>query len=167
MKKICVLLCCLLMLQLFSACGKRTEELQQPTRYYYTAKSISYNTADGVIQSEVREAVSFSNNLSLLLEDYLKGPNSPQLQSLIPVDTALVSCAVVDDIVLLTLSDHFSTLSGVKLSVATSAILMTIYDYSGLQELHIQVENGLIDDQTEIVVTMDGILLMDSIVSGE
>ena len=163
MKKIWLIICCLLMVQTLLGCNKQKEELQQPTNFYYITKEISYNTPDGVICAEEREAVNFSGDLTALMEEYLKGPNTPDMQTVIPLSAKLVSCTISDNTVNLTMSNPFAKLSGVKLSTACSAILMTIYDYSGVEELRICVEDGLLDEKKEIVLSIDDILLMDNI----
>lgn len=166
MKRICVLFLCLLLL-ILCACGSQKEELLEPTPFYYCAKEISYNDQSGVIRAEQREAVRFQGNLGALLRAYLLGPNDPQLQTLIPSGVTVISYAIDGSCAMVTLSKDFSKLTGIKLSTACSSMLMTVHEYAGIDTLCVRAENSLLDDKDEITVTMEDILLLDSIELGE
>lgn len=163
MKKIvCILFCALILLSL-CACGKQQAELKEPTNFYYINKDISYNSPTGVISAEVREGITFHGNFASFLRAYLQGPESSDLQTYIPAETKLISCAIKGDEVVLTFNEEFSKLSGVKLSAASSALLMSIHDYAGINTLTIRVEHGRLDDKDELRLTLDDIVLMDSV----
>ena len=166
MRRIALLLICILILNL-CACKKQQEEIQLPTNFYYSTTEISYNTKSGVINSEVREGIDFQGNLQLLLQEYLQGPHDLDLQALIPSDVTIISCTVTDNAANITFSDSFAKLTGIKLSIACSSLLMTINEYSGFDTLSVRAENSLIDDKDEITITMDDILLLDSTKLGE
>lgn len=162
MKRVCILLCCILLLNL-CACSRHKEELLQPTNFYYCTKEISYNTQEGVICAEVRESIHFQDDLASLLHAYLLGPINPELQTFIPSDVSLISCSVNHNTAVITLSDAFSKLSGIKLSTTCACMLMTINHYTDIDTLCVRVENALLDDKDEIIVTLDDVLLMDGI----
>ena len=166
MKKIAILFICIIILS-FSACGNEQEEFQEPTNFYYCAQDIAYNNISGVIKAEQREAIQFHGNLASLLRSYLHGPSNPELQMLIPSNVTLISCAVNENAVTVTLSEPFSKLTGIKLSTASTAMLMTIYDYAGVDTLCVRAENALLDEKDEIVITIDDIMLLDSVENGE
>jgi len=162
MKKICLLLCCVLFLQVFTACTGKNEEFEVPVNFYYCNRDIFYNSPSGVIQAEIREGVNFNDDLIAFLNAYLQGPISSELQSFIPSDAYLVSCSVRGDVAEVTFSSAFSRLSGVRLSMVCSAILMSAHDFSGVQTLHIQAKDALLDDKDEYVITLDELVLIDT-----
>lgn len=162
MKKICLLLCCILILQLLCSCSGNKEEFEYPVNFYYVNNEIFYNSASGVIQAEKREGKLFQNNLTAFLYTYLLGPASTELQSLIPTDVYLVSCSASDDVVNIVFNSRFSNLTGVKLSTACAAILMSVYDYTGIDTIRISAKDSKLEDKDVIVLSMDDIVLMDS-----
>ena len=166
MKKLCFLLCCILSLQLLIGCSRNNEEIQQPVNFYYINKEISYNTEQGVICSEIREGARFSS-LEDLLREYLAGPDSLDLQSLMPDSVSLQSCVVENETVHICLSSEFAGLSGVKLTTVCSAILLTVHDYVGAQTIYVSAANEKLDDKDVFQLSMDGIVLMDTVASME
>lgn len=167
MKRLCLLLSCFLILQMLCACGGSNQEVREPVRFYYCNKEISYNSPSGIIKSEIREGIKFQGDLSELLRVYLQGPATPYLQTLIPNDVEFVSCMMSDSCVSITFSNEFSKLTGVKLSTACSAILMTVHGYTGIQTIQIRAEGSQLDEKDEVVLTMDDIVLMDTMVMEE
>lgn len=166
MRKFCCLVCCILTLQLFAACSRSNDEIQQPVDFYYINKEISYNTQDGVIGSEIREG-SQLYTLEDFLRVYLKGPVSSNLQSLMPDGVSLLSCTVENETVYIHLSSQFSALSGIKLTTVCSAILLTVHDYTGVQTICVSAENAKLDYKDVFQLSMDEIVLMDAVESLE
>ena len=75
----------------------------------------------------------------------------------------VVSCQIDADRVILVMSSQFSNLSGIELTTACSALLMTIHDYTGAQTLQISAKDAQLDDKNEIILTMDDIVLIDTV----
>ena len=161
MKKLSFLICCALLVQLFYACAAQKEEIKEPVNFYYCNRDITYNSPAGVIQAEVREGSGFNGNLLVFLGTYLRGPVNSELKRFIPADVYIVSCQSESDCVNLVLSNQFSNLSGIELTTACSALLMTIHDYTGAQKLQISAKEAQLDDKNEIILTMDDIVLID------
>ena len=164
MKKIFCLLSCILLVLLMIACSGKKKDIQQPVNFYYLNSDISYNTPTGVISAEVREGAEFQN-FKQLLEVYLKGPISSELQSLIPIGVKLQSCVIEEDSLNILFSPQFAELSGVKLTAVSSAILLTAHDYLGVQTLCIRVEGSQLDEKDMLVLSMDDIVLSDTLPS--
>lgn len=162
MKKICLLLCCSLLLLMLSACSGKKDDFEEPVNFYYCNRDITYNSSTGVIQAEIREGANFDGNLNAFLYSYLRGPMSSELRSFIPSDVYLISCSVEEDVAVITFSSGFSDLSGVRLSVVCSAILMSINEFSGIQTLHVRAKDAQLDDKDEFVITLDELILIDS-----
>ena len=164
MKKICWLLSCILMFQLLLGCSRKEEEILQPVNFYYINSEISYNTPNGVIRAEIREGAEFQD-IEELLQVYLEGPASPELRNFMPLSVKLLSCAVENDSIYILLSSQFAELSGVKLTTECSAILMTVHDYLGTNTLYVRVEGSQLDDKDTFILTMDDLVLSDSVSS--
>lgn len=163
MKKLSLLICCALLMQLLCSCAAQKEEIKEPVNFYYCNSNIDYNSPTGVIQPEVRESSGFHGNLLTFLRAYLQGPVNSDLKRFIPADVYIVSCQIDGDRVILVMSSQFSNLSGIELTTACSALLMTIHDYTGSQTLQISAKDARLDDKTEIVLTMDDIVLIDTV----
>jgi len=162
MRKICLVLCCVLLLQILCSCADKNEEFENPVNFYYINKEISYNSPSGVIYAEKREGAGFHGNLTAFLHAYLQGPSDTELQTLIPSDVYLVSCSMEDNEASILFSTRFSKLSGVKLSTACTALLLTIHEYTGAETVKISAKDAKLDDEDVIVLSMDDIILMDS-----
>lgn len=162
MKKMCILLCCVLILQLLCACGDKKEDFKEPVNFYYTRAEIAYNAQDAVLQAETREGYNYHDNVIAFLHAYLLGPESEELQTVVPTDVYPVSCSVEGSLARVVLSSQFSKLTGIKLTTACSAILMSLHDYAGIDTLHISAKESQLDDKDIFILTMDEIVLMDT-----
>lgn len=167
MKKLCFLLCCVFVLQLFSGCTKKNDSFQVPVNFYYSTKEIKYNTPDSVIQAETREGAVYANDVEAFIHAYLQGPVSSDLQSIIPSDVYLVSCEVEGDTVCIVLSTQISKLSGISLLTACSALFLSLQDFAGTQTLQISAEDSLLDDKDVLTITADEIVLVDAVNASE
>ena len=163
MKKLSLLICCALLAQLLCSCAAKKEEMKEPVNFYYCNSNIAYNSPTGVIQAEVRESAGFHGNLLAFLRAYLQGPVNSELKRFVPADVYVVSCQIDADRVILVMSSQFSNLSGIELTTACSALLMTIHDYTGAQTLQISAKDAQLDDKNEIILTMDDIVLIDTV----
>ena len=103
------------------------------------------------------------SNVTAFLHAYLRGPSSSELYSLIPPDVYLASCNVIDDTAYIEFSTQFSKLSGIKVTTACSAILLSLNDFIDIQTIHISARDAQIDEKTEWIFSMDEIVLIDSI----
>ncbi|MBQ8359084.1 MAG: GerMN domain-containing protein [Oscillospiraceae bacterium] len=163
MKRACLLLCCALILQILSGCGKKDDDFELPVNFYYSNKEIAYNSQTGVIQAEKREGQSFHGNVTALLHAYLLGPHSDELYSPIPKDVYLVSCQIENDAAYIVLSAQFSKLSGIGLTTGCSAILMTLHDYAGVNDLVIRAKDSQLDGKDTLELSTDSIVLIDTV----
>lgn len=162
MKRICSLLSFILLIHLLFGCSGKDEEILQPVNFYYINSEISYNTPNGVIDAETREGSHFQT-IEQLFREYLKGPVSSELVSFIPDGVTILSCITDNDTVYLMLSSQFTELSGIKLTTACSAMLLTANDYIGVQTIHIRTEDAKLEDKNELVLSMDDIVLTETV----
>lgn len=167
MKKICLLLCCALLLQILYGCSGKEEEFKKPTNFYYCRREFNYNSSQAVIQPEVREGYGYQDNMDTFMRAYLYGPVSEELEMLIPSKVYLVSSSFEDKAAEIILSKQFSMLSGAKLATASSAILMTIHDFFGIESVRIYAKDAKLDDKDYIELSLDDIVLLDVIETQE
>lgn len=163
MRRIAVLLLCIVLLVSLAACKMKEANIQEPTNFYYCRKEISYHSIDGVILGEIREAANFHGDSETMLLSYLLGPYSNDYISLIPTDTKLISFQTSGEDAYLILSEEFAQLSGIKLITACSCIAMTLYEYTGVETLHISVESGQLDGKDALVINALDVVLMDTL----
>ena len=162
MKKISILLCITLILQMLCACASKQEELKEPVNFYYCKNEATFNSPTGVIFPEVREGAGYHGNLTGFLQSYLNGPKSNDVSSFIPSDVYLVSCEVNQDKVMIVFSKSFEKLSGINLSTACCALLLTVHDYTGANTIVVSAKDGKIDDKDTVTFSMDDVVLMDN-----
>lgn len=162
MKKLCILICCVILLQMVLGCNRKEETFKEPINLYYCSNEITYNSASGVISPEIREGAGMHGNLNAFLHAYLTGPQSTNLHTLIPSDVYLVSCEIDEREISIVLSKSFSKLTGIDLTTACSALLMSIHEYSGAETMRISVKDGQLDDKDEMLFSMNDIVLIDN-----
>lgn len=162
MRRILTFLCTVTLLLSLCACGRDRAELKEPVEFYFCNKEIVYHSPTGVVCSEAREGAGYTGELAALLRDYLKGPVSSDLYSMIPNGTSLLSCEEKQNSVILEFSPQFAQLSGIKLSIACSCIVMTVHAYTGMETVHFRVEGSLLDNKSEMIVHLSDIVFMDT-----
>ena len=161
MKKLSILLCAVIILQMLCSCSNKEEEFNEPINFYYYKNEVVYNSPTGVICPEVREGAGYHGNLTAFLQSYLNGPKSDDVRSIIPSDVYLVSCELDDDEAQILFSKSFEKLSGIDLSTACCALLLTVHDYTGANTIVISAKDGKTDDKDYVTFSMDDIVLVD------
>lgn len=162
MKKLCILICLSLVLQMLGGCSRKEEDFQEPVNFYYCNNEVAYNSATGVIHPEIREGAGFYGSLTAFLQAYLLGPKNSDLYTLIPSDVYLVSCEISDNTATIVLSKSVEKLSGIDLVTACSALLLSVYEYAGITTISVSAKDGRLDDKDQFVLSMDDIVLIDA-----
>lgn len=122
---------------LLSACSRPLEPPQSPVTFYYKNAQIQYGTSSGVIGTEQREGLHHEQDYRWILDAYFCGPLSEQLQSPFPKGTQALDYSYDGGILTLTMSEEFSKLTGLDLSVACSCITLTCLDLAGVTAVRI------------------------------
>lgn len=159
MKKILPLI--LAALLLFSACAPATSEINQPVAFHYLRQTFDYDTPDGVIAAEIRESADCADE-NEILQRYFRGPEDPTLLPPFPTATELVTLQMQDSTVIITLTDNFSTLTGMDLTLACACITKTVIGITGTQQVTIQAQTQPIGGQTAITMTLEYLLVLDN-----
>lgn len=147
------------MLSLF-ACSRQT--IDNPVTFYYMRKDFTYSASDDVVAREVRDGAHLTD-IRYLLTAYLDGPEDQSLDSPYPSGTKFVNAAKSEHALIITLSNEFASLTGVKLTLACCCLAKTVMDFTGETTIQIQTESGTLDGEASIMVRPDTIVLYDTI----
>ena len=161
-KYLCLLLAVFMLLPLFG-CAKEPNDLEDPVAYYYcrSADSILFGQEDGVIAKELREAFGRREDIPYLINQYLKGPQSAGLGRTFPKGTELVSIKIENGTAILVLSDSFSTLTALDLTIACACLTRTVCELTGAQRMVVSAASNLLDGNRTVSMSVDDVLILD------
>ncbi len=149
-----------LMLLVLCGCANQSETIQQPVNFYYHNNLSSSENFDRIIVAEVREGAQYSNEE--LIVQYLRGPNNDELVNPFPHDISLISLTVDAKRVVITLSDTFSQLNGIDMTLACSCLGATLFDFYDCQTVEIISEGLFINGKSSIVLQREDLVFFDS-----
>lgn len=157
------LMCLILSLLLFAFSGCQRQD-DPSVCFYYLRSEYVYGVEDGVIASETRDIAM--QDIGYLLELYLKGPQNETLVSPFPRNTRLISTHMQEGVLSLELSEEFTTLEDMDLTLAAGCIASTCFSLTDAQSVRITAVSSR--DEISIVLSRDSLTLVDdSMVSTE
>lgn len=163
MKKAIAIVLSFFILVSFSGCAEKEQEFYKPSTFYYLNREISYGVEQGVIGSELQETANIGNSLKALLQQYLNGPQNPNLYLGIGGNVTVVDVKHVNNTVFVVFSQEFSLLSDIELTLACSCVAMTLMDYTHAERVQFSASNAVIGDTGKIIMTRDRILQTDQL----
>ena len=152
----------LLIISLFFLFACSSENIDTPVSFYYTRKDFTYSSLDDVVVQEVRDGTHITD-LRDLLTLYLNGPQEQYLESPYPSGTKLISSAKAENALIITLSNEFASLTGIKLTLACCCLAKTVMDFSAETAIQIQTESGSLDGESSLIIYPDTMVLFDTI----
>ena len=158
MKIICIFLVVILIFSL-AGCGERNSAPDVAVNFYYCTPSENYKNIRKTILPEVREGAGFENNMSGLVNIYLKGPLSESLSNPFPDNCTVMTLLQEDNEIQLVMNSNFAKLSGIDLVMASSCISYTLFELSQCDRVQISVENLLLDGNQSITIHRSDLLL--------
>ena len=163
MKKwLCLFLIFALCLPLLG-CKPEPNDIEDPVNFYYrrSADSITYGKADGVIAAEQREGYGHRDDPAYLIALYLKGPAGTGMNRTFPKGVELVKFSVEGNCAYVTVSDFFSTLTGMNLTLACACLTLTVCELTGAQQVTVSTVNTLLDGNRTVTMTPEDLLFLD------
>ena len=158
---LCILLsfsiCCAL-----SACNPDSQHMGNPVNFYYRADDISFDSPQGVIIVEVRDAKSNSNDYQYLIEQYLNGPRTGGRISPFPAGTTLKEFNLNETSAQIILSPHITMLTDAELMIACVCLARTLFDLTGVQSVQIGAHNNLLNGEQYVTITTDNYEIWNS-----
>lgn len=154
----CIVLAFLLLLPLV-ACSQQKADIQDPVNFYYRKKDPAHS--DTAISKELGEAQGHREDYSYLIGQYLKGPTDEVLQRTFPSGISVIELKIDGTTATLVLSDFFSTLSGLDLTLACACLTLTICELTGTEQLTVRTQSTLLDGNKSITMARKDIVLLD------
>lgn len=130
-----------------------------PVRFYYPKAEITFGSEYSAIAFESRESESLSTEALIRL--YLDGPAQQELENPIPDGVELVSLLIDGDAASLVLTDPFSELSGLPLTVASICLSKTVIELAEVQTVVLSCETKPLDGESHISISKDQMILVD------
>ena len=161
-KQICLLL--LVPLLLLPA-GCRREEPARPSYALYVQEAdLTYSAGESPFRTETvylydAETDSAPRLAEALIRELLKGPADETLKSTFPAGTTLLSLEIEGDRARVDLSPSYESLSGVALTLADSAIAMTLSQVPEVSSVQITVRGRELAYREQPVLNLRDILL--------
>ena len=156
---------CLLLLPLLLLAGCRREE-QARTAYelYFQEADLTYSAGESPFRTETvylydAETDAAPRLAEALVRELLKGPADETLKSTLPAGTTLLSLEIEGDRARVDLSPSYESLSGVALTLADSAIAMTLSQVPEVSSVQITVRGRELAYREQPVLNLRDILL--------
>lgn len=146
-------------------CGCGSSDIVTPVNFYYCTDPVDYNTPEGVVSAEIRDADGYGKDFQALLNLYVKGPNSDGFRTPFPAGTNVVSIVITDLTAEICLNDVFASLSGHKLTIACVCMSKTVMDLTGCTSVRIQSESLQLDGNPYIEMTSQDFIFLDEYIS--
>ncbi|MBP3304341.1 MAG: GerMN domain-containing protein [Oscillospiraceae bacterium] len=161
MKRMIAAFLLLALLTGLTACANKKDSIQEPVAFYYRRADITYGSSDSVILSEFADAADCNGDTTLLLKQYLKGPQSETLAQTFPVGTTVLSLTVEENTADILLSSQFARLSGIDLTIACACLTLTALKLTGTETVVIHAHHNTLNGMEQIVMDKNCILLLD------
>ena len=143
MRRTLALLLALLALLGLAACGG-DPAAEVPYLLYFREGDLSFAAGEGALQTETiylsaEETQDPQALAEMLMNELLEGPFDETLKSTLPSGTTLLSLELAGGRALVDLSSHYSSLSGMALTLADSAVTMTLTQIPEILSVRITV----------------------------
>lgn len=134
----------LLLTVVCTACASAEEQPPENTyQLYFRESDLAASSGGDVFQTEaveLGEGLNTVETVEALLEALLKGPRSELLQGTLPASASLLSAEVEGGRALVDFSTAYSTLSGVRLTMADYAVTLTLTQLPEINSVKITVQ---------------------------
>lgn len=142
---------------LLTGCGSSTPE-KGKYEFYYLQENYLHSADRSVLAIERR---TVEGDLKTIVSEYLQGPKNEGNVSPFPEGTQLQSLMLEGGCLKLDLGNDFSSLTGMELTIACSALANTCFSLCQAQEIQIFAGDNLLDGRSSITMTPSSMLLTD------
>ena len=154
----------LLLLPLLLAGCQREEPARTAYQLYFQEADLTYSAGDSPFRTETVYLYDAETGTSLrlaeaLINELLKGPADETLKSTLPPGTTLLSLRIEGDQAQVDLSPSYESLSGVALTLADSAIAMTLSQVPEVSAVQITVRGRELAYRDQQVLNIREVLL--------
>lgn len=153
----------LLLTVVCTACAPAEEQPPENTyQLYFRESDLAASSGGDVFQTEaveLGEGLNTVETVEALLEALLKGPRSELLQGTLPASASLLSAEVEGGRALVDFSAAYSTLSGVRLTMADYAVTLTLTQLPEINSVKITVQGQELAYRDKQVFTARDVLL--------
>lgn len=160
MKRLICLTLCLCMAFSLAAC-EGSAQLRSPGNFYYYRTETLYSGTDGVIAPEQRELGGIKEDLGEVLDLYCLGPESRELESVLPQGTYVEAYSLENGVLTLQFDASLAALSGIELSIAAACITRTFLELTGADTIVLTAGGALLNGETAMTLTLADLGLED------
>lgn len=160
MKNISIISIILIVCIVLFACSTTNNNAQ--LKFYYCTAQLKFGSGDSPVQSENRKEALDRLAYDRIIEQYLEGPISPDLNSPYPDGTSLISITVEQQTANVILNDAFAQLTGIDLTMACTCLSLTVGELTGCVKVQISAQNALLDNKQSITIDTNSISFVDS-----
>ena len=138
-----------------------TAQKSESINFYYRAAQLNFGPEDSIVKPETRK--EYFNHLAYneIISCYLEGPTSTNLHTPFPEGTSLVSISTEQETASIVLSNPFSQLTGIDLTIACSCLSLTIGEITGCSKVQISAQNALLDNKQSITININELSFTD------
>lgn len=154
MKRVLILVMIIAVMASLAACAGADDTVY----FYYTPSQISYGSDRDMIVGEARSSLSRDDDLSYLLSFYFQGPLDQELELPVPIGAQVLSIRRNGDTLTLVMSQEFSQLKDLDLTLACSCIAKTCFGLTDATYVSIITET---ENPLKFTVSRDGLTLTD------
>lgn len=142
----------------FTSCDNN-KKVDKPVNFYYL--NAPENLGQSTLGAEVRSSAGLEDDLPGLLQMYLKGPQTDDLQSPFPKRITVKDAKIRGITVHITVSSELVQLAGLDMTLATACLTMTALEYTGMQRVSITATDAKGSILYANSLTQADILLLD------
>ncbi len=165
MKRITALLLTVSLLFCLIGCKADKPEIMDPVRFYYLRiqdpNKLYHGTTDSVILPEIREGQSLRQDYTALINLYLQGPLDSLIRSPFPSGSRLLNWTIDNEILSLTLSTEYASLTALDLTLANACLALTCLNLTELDTIQIQAENADLDGKPFFILHRSDLMFTD------
>ena len=157
MKRVTAILLVLMLMFQFMGCSFEEEEPSDTYLLYYIRSTYQYHAEENVIVGEARPIGLKSDDIQLLVEQYLEGPISTELASPFPKQTELMDIRGFGTLLAITLSDTAPMLSDAQFSLACVCLGMSVLENTDFTQISFVSGDRVMDVDAESFLLTDGV----------